>query len=225
LRLLQFKNQLQQLNRYFQLKTGEGIKLNNLRPVLTPEDVLLIMEDVPTRTISEDLTEHWYYDFQKRYIRGQGEAPSFDFSQILTFEQEKLASLHYTSTFLTVFEPLLLEHILQAIGEGTFDQEEERLVFHWNLQNTLLPTQQQMEVAWGAPYSILPIESEQRHVYIFTLQIPDLPNDKPVPILSIWLIFHPDTQYLERIKGWYKSTSFELNFAESVATGYLAINL
>lgn len=225
LRLLRFKNQLQQLHRYFRLYTEKGTTLVNLHPVIMPEDVLLIMEDAPTRTISENFTEYWYYDFQKRYIRGEEEVSNFDFSQILTFQQGKLASLHYTSAFLAVFEPLLLEHILQAIGEGSFDQQAERLVFHWNLQDISLPSRQQFEVAWGTPYSVYPLKSERRHVYIFTLHSPNIPKDKAVPILSIWLIFHPSTQHLERIEGWYKSTSFTLNFAESVVTGYLNINL
>lgn len=212
------------MERYFRIDRHAGVKLICLDPVLSPDDIALIIEDEPTDITAENHTEHWQYDFQKRYIRGQEEQQNFDFAQILEFNQEKLASIHYTSTFLSVFEPSLLRNILQAIGRGTLDEEDERVVFQWDGREALPPTQQQIEAAWGAPYSIIPIESRQYHIYIYTLRSPQIPKEEPVPVLHIWLTFRSENHKLAHLKGWYKSTSLEIDFAEDIR-GFLDINL
>ena len=80
-RLLQFKNQFKQIERYFQLESnGNGTTLTCLHPVLTPDDALLLFEDTPTSRFSDKNSERRHYDFQKRYIRGHEEVSNFDFS-------------------------------------------------------------------------------------------------------------------------------------------------
>ncbi len=226
LRLLQFKNQFKQLERYFQVDSTEnGTTLTCLRPVLTPDDALLIFEDTPTSTRSDETSERWHYDFQKRYIRGHGETANFDFSQILAFEQGKMTTLQYTATFLSVFDGGLLQRILYAIGQGTLAEDEERLEFQAHLDDTRRPTQQRFKAAWGMPYAMLPVESEVRHLYVYTLSTPFIPKDEPVPMLTIWLVFAPESRYLERLTVWYKHNSLELSFTESTMTGYINIDL
>lgn len=185
----------------------------------------MIFEDTPTSKLSDNNSERWHYDFQKRYIRGLEVAVSFDFSQILTFEQGKMATLQYTATFLSVFDGGLLQHLLHAIGQGTLAEDEERLEFQAPLDDTRRPTQQQFEAARGMPYAILPVESEVRHLYVYTLPVPHIPKDQPVPMLTIWLVFTPDGQYLERLTAWYKHHSLELSFTESAIAGYVDIDL
>ncbi len=226
LRLLQFKNQFKHMERFFRIEnTAHGTTLTCLRPLLMPDDMLLIFEDAPTAKLDDNGSERWHYDFQKHYIRGEGESTNFNFSQRLTFENGKLATLQYTSTFLAVFDGGLLQRILNAIGQGALDEDEERLVFRANLDATRRPTQQQFQAAWGMPYAIMPVEAEQRHLYVYTLQSPHIPKDEAVPMLTIWLVFEPETQYVERLTAWYKHNSLELSFTESELTGYLNIEL
>jgi len=226
LRLLQFKNQFKQIERYFQIESASsGTTLTCLRPILTPDDAQLIFDDTPTSIRSNETSTRWHYDFQKRYIRGHGETANFDFSQILTFEQGKMTTLQYTAAFLSVFDGGLLQRILHAIGQGTLAENEERLEFQAGLDNTPRPTQQQFKTAWGMPYAILPVESEVRHLYVYTLSAPHIPKGEPVSLLTIWLVFTPESQSLERLTAWYKHHSLELSFTESAMAGYINIDL
>ena len=214
LRLLQFKAQLRSFDRHFQLVAQAGLALICLEPVLSPEDILVIMEDEPTNEIMKDHAEHWMYRFQKRYIRGQEELQNFDFTQTLVFEQGKLSYMHYSSPFFDVFPPSVLKMILQSIGRGTFEQETEQIVFHWNARELALPTRQQIQQAWGAPYSIIPTESGQQDLYVYTLRSSKMSSEAPKSVLQILLTFRSEAQELLSIRGWYKSASWKIYFDE-----------
>jgi hypothetical protein len=214
LRLLQFKAQLRNFDRYFQLAAQAGLALICLEPVLLPEDILVIMEDEPTNEIMKNHQEHWMYRFQKRYIRGQEELQNFDFTQTLVFEQGKLSLMRYSSPFFDVFPPSILKMILQGIGRGTFEQETEQIVFHWNARELALPTRQQIQEVWGAPYSIIPTESGQQDLYVYTLRSSKKSSDATKSVLQILLTFRSEDQELLSIRGWYKSASWEIYFDE-----------
>lgn len=227
LRLLQLKTQLRHSGKYIQINEQDGLRLTFNDPLLEKDDIVLLMQTTPT---SETITGHntqWRYVFQKRYVRGKEEHKNFDFAQTMSFEDGKLREIHFSPGFSSALSKTLMTGLLQAIGRGRLDDEQEQIVMRWNrntAQAIQLPTRQAIETAWGKPYSIEQSGSESRYLYIYTVQPESATPDEPRIVLQLWLTFREDETSLLSLTGWYKSSWMSLDFSKPFQ-GYVSMDI
>ena len=228
LRLLQLKLQLRNIERYVQIEEQDGLTLKFTDPILEGDDVVVLMQAEPTSQTASEHVTHWHYVFQKRYVRGKEEEKEiFDFTQTMSFEDEKLKEIHISPPFSSVLNKAFIASLFQSIGRGKIDNAQEQIVMRWDQHNTReiqIPTQHAIEEAWGAPYDIEQSGAALKYLYIYTLNSGSIASDEPQLILQIWLTFRQDEEHLLSLTGWYKSLRMSIEFSQPFQ-GYVSMDL
>jgi hypothetical protein len=126
LRLLELKRQLEQFDRFFLLRTENGLRLTCLQPVLLTGDVRWIglKPETAQRTGQAEL---WQVRWVKQPPPGPKEAGTFDIAVELTFAQDKLTRVAIPERYFAFIPKSFLVDLIRSLGGAHLDKAGRRI--------------------------------------------------------------------------------------------------
>jgi hypothetical protein len=169
LRLLAFKNQLADLDRYVKVEDRQGLTLHFVKPVLYAEDFRDLITVQPTARITNGNRQTWLWTFQKQSAPAQAEPGDFDLTFATSFEDGKFNELVIPERFLVAVQKPLLLGVFRSLGQAQVDTRKRSATAKWAggdvWSQILLPTKSEVTRLLGAPCSVT--ESNLTFSYLF----------------------------------------------------------
>ena len=205
-RLLAFKNQLAEFDRYVQVEDRDGLTLRFKKPVLYAQDVLFMMELEPTRRATNGPAQSWFWTFRKVPAPAKAESGDFDLTFSTTFTNNLLTGVTLSERFLASIPKPLLLGSLRSLGHADVDQKRRTATMRWVDHG---PDQQWQSLdrkavtqLLGAPYSITATNEISTCLYRYRLDSPSLKTNQSLQA-RIRFSFHDGTDKLTRVEAVY----------------------
>jgi len=179
LRLLSFKKQLANLERYARVEDQHGLTLHFLKPVVYTGDLQLLVEGDAFRTTNQN-SQTWLWAYEKQSLAPSASAHDFDLSFTAIFENDKFTELRFPERFLAVLPKPLILGMLRSLGQAEVDMKHGTVNIKWvggGKDKVELPAKPQL-TALLAPRSLLPSRTSLRLSSISTTKRP-LPHRRP----------------------------------------------
>jgi hypothetical protein len=124
LRLLKFKNQLADFDRYFQVREEKGLKIKCLKPVLYSDDIKTMLAP-PTLNATTKQSEQWTYTFEKQYPNDyKSEKGEFDILLDMVFKDDLLNEINLPERFQVIMPKSFLITICKTMGNAEVNKKE-----------------------------------------------------------------------------------------------------
>ena len=207
LRLQEFKNQLRDFDRFFEVNEQQGLCLVFQKPVLLAGDIQQLMEAGPASREQTDDGELWTYIYEKQYANGGQEEQQFDIHATLVMQKDKLREVRFPERFLSLLPKEYLLTFLRTIGQAKVDRKQRRVTSSWEEKRTSSQaasgatiTRQDVVKRLGIPYRVF--VGDQTEVLTYEYHLKDCvidPDEKQTKFKS-WIRFTfrtPDQRLLK----------------------------
>ncbi len=168
LRLLSFKNQLAQVERYVRIEDQGGLVLHFSKPVVYADDLSLLIQGETSRKTNQNRSE-WIWSYEKQPAEGALEAGEFDLSFTLGFENSKLSDVRFGEHFLGLMPKPLIVGLLRSVGQADVNVKRGTVAMKWAGpgpgQKVELPTKSQLARLLGAPARVSQNNGRKTHLY------------------------------------------------------------
>lgn len=124
LRLLEVMLQLRQFDRYFALRTDDGLTLVCHHPVIRPDDVRWFGVK-PEQREALGQAEHWRVRWVKQPAPGAVEDSIYDIALDLSFVDRKLARVAIPERYFAVLPKPFLIGVIKSFGRGAVDRGDK----------------------------------------------------------------------------------------------------
>ena len=131
LRLLSFKNQLADLDRFTTMEERDGLTIHFRKPILHGDDLFVLVSSQPTVRTTNQNRQTWSWVFEKIPALTNAEAGSFDITLDLRLENSKIEGLHFQERVLTLFPKALIRGVLRSLGKAKVNARDGSLSFNW----------------------------------------------------------------------------------------------
>jgi hypothetical protein len=205
-RLLSFKNQLSEFDRYVQVEDRDGLTLRFKQPVLYSQDVLFVMELEPTRRITNGASQAWYWTFRKIHSPTNTETGDFDLTFSTTFLSNKLVGFTLGERFLVSIPKPLLLGAMRSFGHAEVDQKRRQATMRWvdhgpdgEWQSL---TRSSVATLLGEPYSVTASNEVSTCLYRYRLDSPSLKTNQAFQA-RVNFSFQDENERLKRVAATY----------------------
>ncbi|MCX6902655.1 MAG: hypothetical protein NTW03_04100 [Verrucomicrobia bacterium] len=156
LRLLSFKKQLANLERYARVEDRHGLTLHFLKPVVYTGDLQLLVEGDAFRTTNQN-RQTWLWAYEKQSLAPSASAHDFDLSFTAIFENDKFTELRFPERFLAVLPKPLILGMLRSLGRAEIDMKHGTANVKWvggGQDKVDLPAEPQLTALLGPPFTV-----------------------------------------------------------------------
>jgi hypothetical protein len=212
-RLLQFKAQLTHLDKHFVFeKSPGGPAIRGLKPILMPDDILLISNDTRPSSVSNDGGKTVWQYIQKKVYKDKHRTPEIGKDLRFTLEfntKNHLERCYYPVQFSNLFSPEFVPYMLETMGnaqiEGTnlVAKEGKPIQEHW------VPDQDRVIQALGEPYETL----VSKNVTILAYRYEVEQTVRPTKPIQTWIQVQVQQGKVVVIKGNVFGGEMTLNLA------------
>jgi hypothetical protein len=188
LRLLSFKKQLADLDRYARVEDQQGLNLRFIKPVVYAEDLQMLVEGDAIRTTNQN-RETWLWTYEKQSLLPEGPTNNFDLSFTATFERDKFTELRFPERFLAVLPKPLILGMLRSIGQAEVDMKHGTAKFKWvggGKDKVELPAKPQLTALLGPPFTITESNRTRTLLYKYYQKTP---SPQPPALRLAWAKF------------------------------------
>jgi hypothetical protein len=147
LRLLQLKHQLADFDRYFRLRTTEGLRLDCLKPVLLASDIQWL-GFAPATVRKVGRAEQWHLRWVKALPPGVTEEGHFEIAFDLMFIDGKLSGLSIGEHYFKLLPKELVVAGLQSLGHANVDEKSR------SVKSAVAVSLQQAGSTWPTRHSV-----------------------------------------------------------------------
>lgn len=124
LRLLELKKQLGRFDRFFSLRTTDGLTLICHEPVLRTDDIRWI--GVKPETVKRlGQAEHWQVRWVKQLPAGVKENAEYDIVIELSFVEGKLARATVPERYFALMPKSFVTGVIKSVGSGRVDKSQK----------------------------------------------------------------------------------------------------
>lgn len=220
LRLLTFKNQLKEFDRYFEVEVDQHYTLHFKKPILYSKDIRYLAKIDASRKEEHPEKKTWTYVFQKviEDNQVQKEKPltfTFRFNQ-----KDKLNSISLSPIFLYIVPEDFLTLSFRSLGSAEVDTKKRRVYGDSEVYSEQVlrpPKRDKILKGLGIPSSI---ETGNDHVILkYTYGLvggDDLGQDQNKGKADVNLKFDPETDELIHMKGNFAGMKLSINYEKLI---------
>jgi hypothetical protein len=217
LRLLEFKQQLADFDKFFTLKTDDGLRLAALTPVLLNEDFRwlgLTPENV--KTIGQ--SEQWRIRWVKHLPPGAKESDAHDIEMELIFTEGKFTRLFLPERYFAFVPKPFFTGLLRSLGKAGVDKSRRLAEVNFSraerdlLTNRVVATS--LAMLLGAPSE----KSVETTHTILRYRYTPVPPESKNGIIDMYFTFDTATGQLQHLDGRSPVGQISFNFAPPPAT-------
>ncbi len=217
LRAYQMYLQMGEFDRHFFISVADDFTVHFKDPVLFSEDFVSLAKLRPSEEVTTAAGAHWYYHFRKSDKEGNILLPEVQFSLMLTFNQEDMATaLSFSSLFLQIAPAEFLELSFRAIGRGAIDKDNRQLTLDtakMRKGEMRLPLKSAVVDHLGEPFVIEQSEAQEVYLYYFILEAHGIKKGYQDRTLSAMrLSFDNNTQELISIAGRFAGLNMTIAY-------------
>jgi len=132
LRLLAFKEQLADLDRYVKVDDRKGLAFHFLEPVLYADDVRELLQMEPTVKTTNQNCQTWLWTFEKELAVTNAEPANFDLTFATLFENRKFNELGIPERFTAVIPKPIILGIVRSLGHADIDRSKRSASARWD---------------------------------------------------------------------------------------------
>jgi hypothetical protein len=183
LRLLSFKKQLAEFERYVRVEDKGGLTLHFVKPVVYGDDLNLLIDGETSRTTNgHHIT--WLWTYEKQRSGPTPELGNFDLSVSMEFDHFKLTEFRFPDQFLTLMPKPIIIGMLRTVGQAKIDMKHQSIDAKWAGpgpgQKVVLPTKSQISALLGEPFLSSESNGMRTILYKYYEKIPtaESPSDK-----------------------------------------------
>ena len=129
LRLLAFKNQLADFDRYVKVEDGQGLTLQFVKPVLYTKDLLFLMQLEPTSRATNGGAQTWFWTFVKEDAQSNAVPDNLNLTFSTSFDGNKLTAFTFSERLVTTIPKPFLLALIQAFGRAEVDRKNRSVNF------------------------------------------------------------------------------------------------
>jgi hypothetical protein len=200
LRLLQLKHQLADFDRYFRLRTTEGLRLDYLKPVLLASDIRW-MGFAPATVRKVGSAEQWHLRWVKALPPRVTEEGHFEIAFDLMFTDGKLSGLSIGEHYFKLLPKELVVAGLQSLGHANVDEKNR------SVKSAVAVSLQQSGSSWPTRHSVLQLLGTPTEEHIDDKRItlryrcPSADPEHRGKEFDLWLTFDRQTELLIKTEG------------------------
>ena len=162
-RFLEFRDQLKNFEKNFEIHDKAGLELIFKDPVLKNGDIEWLMRTGPEVKHSDKL---WTYNFIKRYKGRKNEKGDFNIPVKMSFDKGRLNSMVFPERFLKYFSKELFAKFMESMGETEVKKlSQSSKTEIQNLSKESIPDASQIEEMIGVPYSREDLDNHYSYTY------------------------------------------------------------
>jgi hypothetical protein len=214
LRLLEFKNQLADFDKYVKVEDQHGLTLHFVKPVVLADDIQELANIVPTTKTTNHNHVTWLWTFEKQFAATNAQDPTKDLTFVMGFTGGKLDALTFPERALAVLPKPLILGMFRSLGGAEIDQKKKSATVKWqggSSKDFVPMTKSQMTELLGEPYSVTDALTNYTCIYRYSLktvsQVP--PNDKWV---RARFTFDKDNDTTTRLYANFAGLHFTIDF-------------
>lgn len=189
LRLLSFKKQLAEVERYARIEEKDGLRIRLLKPVVYADDLHLLIEGETLRTTNQNRVT-WMWSYEKHSLTGKPEPAELALNFTMLFENLKLCELQFDRHFLGLMPKPLILGLMRSVGQAQIDMKHGTVKTKWvgpgPNQKVELPTKSQIVALLGAPFRSTETNGAQTFLYKYYQKAP---NPQPPAETLAWANF------------------------------------
>lgn len=221
LRLLAFKNQLADFDRFVKVEDGQGLTLRFVKPVLYTKDLLFLMQLEPTSRATNGGAQTWFWTFVKEDAESNAVPDNLNLTFSTSFAQDKLTAFTFSERLVTTLPQPLLLALIRAFGRAEVDQKnrsanltlakgdlDQDKLRDWSRLSRGAVTQM-----LGTPYSVSVTNSVSTCLYRYRMDSPSLKTNESLRV-NARFSFSDATEALTRFEGAYADFRYSFNFQE-----------
>lgn len=215
-RLLEFKQQLSDFDRFFTLKTDDGLRLACLTPVLLVEDFRwlgLTPETVKTRGQSEQ----WRIRWVKQLPPGATESDAHDIEMQLIFTDGKFTRLFLPERYFAFVPKPFFTGLLRSLGKAGVDKSRRLAEVNFTPEERALLTTRvvatSLAMLLGTPSEKTVETTHTTLRYRYT----PIPPESKNGVIDMSFTFDTATGQLQRLNGRSPVGQIAFNFEKPTA--------
>jgi hypothetical protein len=218
LRLLQFKSQLADFERYFSTDARDGITITCQQPVVRDEDIEHFLQLAPETRQRVGSTERWFLRWRKEPAAGDDRP--YEITADLVFVDHRLAKIILPESLFVGLPKAGFLAAMRSMGHATLDEKSRSALAQITDQpgngdaaDTLFPTQAQLRAMLGAPVEIItnPAGPELRY------RLNAVSPTQHFGRIDLSIAFDSATGRMRRVRGVLLFGNVELTISEPPA--------
>jgi hypothetical protein len=214
LRLLEFKNQLADFDKYVKVEDRHGLTLHFLKPVVLADDVQELAGIEPTIKTTNQNKMNWYWTFEKQFPSTNTVEQTKDLTFVMGFTDGKMETLTFPEPALAVLPKPLILGMFRSLGGAEIDRKKKSATVKWeggSAKDFVPMTKLQMTELLGDPYSVTNSATNYTCIYRYSLKtvsrVP--PNQKWV---RARFTFNTDNDTTTRLYAYFAGLHFTIDF-------------
>lgn len=221
LRAYQVYLQMSEFDRYFSVEVNKNFTLHFKDPILYNTDFIDLSNLYPTEdNPSKDgrVSRYWFrkVDADKKVIQ-----PEVKFYSELAFNKDKkLVAWSFSSLFLEIAPPELLEISLRSIAGGKIDKDKKQLKADTDKIgkiSTELPKKAHILAKLGEPLEIKDEKEQEIYIYHFLLDTPRIEEGHEANALNeVKLSFDKNTQEMFNMAGNFAGLKISIDYRKFI---------
>ncbi len=217
LRLLEFKQQLGDFDRYFTLKTEDGLRLTCLTPVLLTEDFRWLgLTPETVKTLGQ--SERWRIRWVKQLRPRAKESDAHDIELQLVFTDGKFTHLFLPERYFAFVPKPFFTGLLRSLGKAGVDKRRRLAEINFTPEERALLTTRVVATSLAM---LLGTPSEQTVENTDTLlryRYAPVPPESKNGVIDMTFTFDNATGQLQRLNGRSPVGQIAFNFEKPPAT-------
>jgi hypothetical protein len=213
--------QMGEFDRYFKVAVADDFTLQFKKPILYSEDFVSLAKLHASEEKVTPEGKHWRYWFRKVDEKGKLVTPRVEFHSDLNFnKQNRITAWSFSSLFLEIAPPKLLEISLRSIGGADINKEKMQLkadTSRFGRIDVDLPLKSKVVEKLGRPLRIEQDIDQEVYVYHFKLVthgIQEGYEDRELTVLR--LNFDKNTEELTKMSGRFAGLKISINYGNLV---------
>jgi hypothetical protein len=205
-RLLSFKNQLADFDRYVKVEDRDGLTLHFIKPVLYSGDIQFLMKLDPTRRVTNSTLQTWFWTFRKLPPPGVHETNNYDLSFSTTFGTNYFISFTLSERFLASIPKPVILGAMRSFGKAEIDTKKQSATMTWagaesDRKDWHGLNRAAVDQLLGAPWNVTGTNGVSTLLYRYQLESPSLVNTSI--LARVRFSFSDDTGKLKKVDGNY----------------------
>jgi hypothetical protein len=212
LRLLTFKNQLADFDRYVKASDQAGLVLQFVKPVLYCEDLVELLEVQPTRKSTNQNQQDWFWTFEKLLPDAAAESNRFEVTFTTVFLDRKLSRIAIPDSFLAMLPKPFVLGLFRSLGHAQVDRKSRAASAKWVPEGeSKIPARPEVAQLLGMPFAVTNSGPAYTHLYKYQLKSPSLKSNETMVARALFT-YTRDSDALTRIEASFSGLRIDLSF-------------
>ncbi len=217
LRLLEFKQQLADFDKFFTLKTDDGLRLACLTPVLLDEDFRWLgLTPATVKTLGQ--SERWRIRWVKQLPPGAKESDAHDIEMELIFTDGKFTRLFLPERYFAFVPKPFFTGLLRSLGKAGVDKSRRLAEVNFTPEERALLTTRvvatSLAMLLGTPSEKTVMTTHTTLRYRYT----PIPPESKNGVIDMTFTFETATGQLQRLNGRSPVGQIAFNFGSPPVT-------